>query len=193
MKNIAVSLFLLFSNITIQADGIVKCIQENREMQDFGTVTGLVLSEQSWWYKFQTFLSSAEDVPIQLISVSKFYKNKGKEEKKAVLQTVKDDCSRIGGKIITESIHDFTQGPIAFGGICIRDKILLKEKNVKYLIVHSTGYASSGSMKQALASKASNQCTQEHQGQIIGKMSKVTRYLDNFYSYAGICLSLIHI
>ena len=187
MKNLTLVIFLLFSNITIQADGTVECVQENRKMQDFGTVTGLVLSEQSWWYKFQTFLSSAKDVPIQLISVSKFYKKKGKEEKKAVLQTVKDDCSRIGGKVITESIQDFTQGAIAFGGICIRDKILLKDKNVKYSIVHSTGYASTGSMKQALISKASSQCIQEHQGQIIGKIKKITRYLDNFYSYAGIC------
>ncbi len=182
------TLFILFINITIQADGIIHCVQENTKIEDFGTITGLALSEQSWWYKFKTFLTTVEDVPVQLVSLSKFYKLKSNTEKGKVLQGIRDNCSRIGGIILDESIRDFTKrGPISFAGICIRDKAVLRDKNVNYVIVHSNGYASSGKMKKALISKVNNQCTTEHQGQIVGEVKKVSKYIDNFYYFAGVC------
>lgn len=74
-----------------------------------------------------------EDIPVKLVSVSKFYKNKNENKKEDVKALIKNNCMKIGGRIINDSINDYsydTGGPISFGGICIRDKNILKDKSV---------------------------------------------------------------
>lgn len=171
---------------TTEEDDMVHCLQRNGTNTSFGTQTGLVFAEQDWWHKFKTLLAGVEDIPVQLVSVSKFYKNKSEKEKKEVYELIKENCMKIGGKLIEESIHDFTRGPISYGGICIRDKKILEDNSVKYVMVRSKGRAIYGSMKDKIIADVAMKCKNEYQGEIIHEIKEVTDYLDIF-QFAGVC------
>ena len=180
MIKLIITFFLFFTYSKASSDELIHCPTQN------GTQTGLLLKEQNWWHKFKTYLAGVEDIPVQLVSISRFHKNKTEKEKQAVLENVKNNCMRIGGKLIEESIHDFTRGPISYGGICIRDKAVLQEKNVKYIMVRGKGRAIFNSMKEKVKVEVRRKCEEDHKGQVINQVEEVTDFLDIFY-FAAVC------
>lgn len=174
---------------TTEEDDMVHCLQRNGTNTSFGTQTGLVFAEQDWWHKFKTLLAGVKDIPVQLVSVSKFYKNKNENKKEDVKALIKNNCMKIGGRIINDSINDFsydTGGPISFGGICIRDKNILKDKSVEYVLVSSSGRVVFGSMRDELIAEVVNNCRNNYNGEIIQEVEAVIKYFE-FYKFAGVC------
>ncbi len=190
MKVLILSIFITFSFPLYAIENDVVCPFGNGTNTELLTHTGLVFSEQSFWHRWTTYFAGIEDVPIQIASSSKFYKDKKNENKEKVEQLIHTNCARIGGKIIQGTMKDFTRSNISYAGICVRDKDFLNDPYVKYTLVHTKGRAVWSDEQDVLKSNLKSQCEDEHNGELILEAKEINTYLE-VSSYAAICKSKI--
>lgn len=188
MKLLILSFFIGYSVPLFAVDNEVSCIDGNGTNTEHLTQTGLVFSEQSFWHRWSTYFAGIKDVPIQIASTSKFYKEKTKENKREIEELIHKNCERIGGKIVKGTMNDFTRSNISYAGICVRDKSILSDPSVKYSLVHTKGRAVYTDEKEALSVELKLQCQKDYNGELILEPKEINTYLE-VSSYAAVCKS----